>query len=963
MIGKPNHLTGGGTKAANDVADYLESRARENANVGGYYENHCAPSFWSGAGAEALGLVGDVKREDLVEVLQGRLPTGEDISSRGNRQADRRMATDLTLSLPKSFSMLACAGSDPRLKDLGREAAEVALRVIEDEVITARRGRGGSEVEHTRSMVAAVYQHEDARQVDGVADMDLHYHMLIMNVTQRSDGVWCARDLDFGERNVTRMVADFAAKAHLAKRLQEFGYEIRRTQDGFEIEGISDNDITLFSRRKEQVDAALEARGLTREDSTSSQREAANLATRGNKATLGESAQRWEWRTRLRDAGVNLDAIVKDAQARGNASIADLSAEAVKAGTRHIAERETVFSRSALRLEALKAGMGDATLAGVDRAIEAESGGLLDAGDGKFTTRDALHREQAILARALAGRGKVDALMTESEANAYVSQREVAQDFKYSDGQREALLLGLTSTDTVTGVVGVAGSGKTTATGGLVEAARNQGFEVIGIAPSAKARDELAGAGAEVNRTVASFLAREHDYSDNRLVILDEAGMVSARDMDAVMQKVEAEGGRLVLVGDPRQLKAVEAGQPFAQLLETGAIAHAKIDEIKRQTDLHLREIAQSFARGDAVGATAMARDYMVAARIEAQDPAKPTTEERREAIAQRTAQTYLDIPIEKRARTLVLSGTNEVRQQVNEVVRAHLQEQGVVSRAEVRFCVLDKAGFTLEKAARAESYQSGMVVRLEEGKGRNRHTIDYTVARTDGNRVVLRAPDGTEKVWNPAREKDAKVYLPREIPLAAGDQIVFRDKVGAGADKIENGRAAVVERVGKDGIDARLDDGRQVRLGPKQRHVIDYGWCRTINSSQGATMANVIVAGEASRVATAEAAYVACSRVGLTRAEIKAGERESLTIITDNPDRLQKSWAVWSEKKHALTAARDASRPDAARLQALRAEAAAEIGRAGDLAAAREVRADRQAEPPKVPAAPVRKRERELER
>ena len=189
-------------------------------------------------------------------------------------------------------------------------------------------------------------------------------------------------------------------------------------------------------------------------------------------------------------------------------------------------------------------------------------------------------------------------------------------------------------------------------------------------------------------------------------------------------------------------------------------------------------------------------------------------------------------------------------------------------------------------------------------------------------------------------------------MSLSPGDEIIFRENRGRGDDRITNGQTATVEHAGKDGIDARLDDGRQVRLDPEQGHAIDYGWCRTIHAAQGATVDNVIVAGESSRVATAETAYVACSR-----------ERESLTIVTDNAQRLQKSWETWADKQHALTAARDASRPDAARLQALRAEAAAEIGRAGDLSAAREVQADRQPEPPKVPAAPARKRERELER
>ncbi len=124
------------------------------------------------------------------------------------------------------------------------------------------------------------------------------------------------------------------------------------------------------------------------------------------------------------------------------------------------------------------------------------------------------------------------------------------------------------------------------------------------------------------------------------------------------------------------------------------------------------------------------------------------------------------------------------------------------------------------------------------------------------------------------------------------------------------------------------------------------------MHSAQGATVNRVIVAGEASRVATAETAYVACSR-----------ERESLLIVTDNPERLQKSWETWAEKQHALTATRDASRPDLKQLRDLRAEAAAELGRAGDLAAAREVRADRPPETLKLPGMAAQEYERELER
>ena len=195
----------------------------------------------------------------------------------------------------------------------------------------------------------------------------------------------------------------------------------------------------------------------------------------------------------------------------------------------------------------------------------------------------------------------------------------------------------------------------------------------------------------------------------------------------------------------------------------------------------------------------------------------------------------------------------------------------------------------------------------------------------------MLRAPDGTEKVWNPACEKAGGVYAPRDMMLAAGDRIMFRENQGRGDEKIVNGQNATIARVGRDpdggtAITARLDDGREITLDPRQYHRIDHGWCRTVHAAQGATVDQVIVAGEASRVATAETAYVACSR-----------ERETLQIVTDDPQRLQKSWETWAAKRHALAATRGTSIPDRSQLQSLRAAAAHELGRAGDLAQARE--------------------------
>ncbi len=908
------------------VVAYGEHRTNDRG-VGYYAEG--APSVWYGHGAEVLGLRGAVQHDVLVAVLQGHLPEGTDLTRRGNRAHDRRLGVDLTFSAPKSVSLAALAGNDERVLAAHERAIKQALDFIEREVVTARRGQGGAAIERTGSMLAATYQHEDARGVNGHVDPQLHTHAILVNATQRADGTWSAVNLDFGAHNVRMHMADAVYKSALARDLQQLGYAIRLTHTGFELAHITEAQIQAFSARKAQIDEALKARGLTRAAASAETRANANLATRENKKQTDRAEQRWSWREEARAAGIALDR--PQAPAR---QTLDLSTEAVRAAARHLSERKTVFSRDAIRLEALRAGVGTTDLDRIDRAIASRAGGLMEAGADRYTTRNALHREQEILHRARAGRGQSEPLMTPAAAQLLIACREQTQGFPLSLGQRAALALGLSSPDRVIGIVGAAGAGKTTSLAGLVAAAREHRLEVIGIAPSAAAAHALQSAGADETHTLASLLAGGTQDGGQRFYILDEAGMVSARDMDALMRRIDAEDARLVLVGDPRQLAAVEAGSPFHLMLESGAITHARIDEIQRQRDPALRQIAQHFALGEAAQAVALARPYVRQVQVETQNRGKdgqpkPTPAERQEAIAQAVARDYLTRDQAVRKNTLVVSGTHATRGRINEIIRAGLREHGEIGREDILIQVLKKADLTRERATQAESYREGMVVRLPEGRGRERRTTDYKVSGVEGTRVRLRGREGGETVWDPARERAAGVYETQVLALSVGDEIVFRENAppdGQRRERIRNGDTARIVRIGDGKPVAQLQSGRKITLDPTRGQTLDYGWCRTIHSAQGCTVDHVIVAGEACRVATAETAYVAASR-----------ERDSLTIVTDRADVLEKHWAKWAEREHAIAAARETAIPDLSPLQSLRAAAARELGHEGDLAHARE--------------------------
>ncbi len=773
------------------------------------------------------------------------------------------------------------------------------------------------------------------------------------------------------------------------------------------------------------------------------------------KSQLNDVEQKYEWRTRAREQGLDLRGLREQSEERQetNKEQPKLTGEdAVKSAIHHLSERDTTFTKTALIDEALKAGLGDVSHADIEAAIESRAGGLLsagelDRGEGKkepqFTTKSAVYREAEILQRARDGQGNAEAIIStrhsaqgqenqdvvpdvsftkeelkdgKRDSNArseisgieevepltgqrvrglsergldadeigqnsgvlsgdarsggprdqhlrrpdddervskVISDFEAKKGFSMSDGQKAAVALTLTSEDNHMGIVGAAGAGKTTAMEAIVEQYKAAGYEVIGVAPSAAAAKELQSAGCDDTRTLASSLLKKEETKEGenpkRLYILDEAGMVSAKDMDAFIRKADAEGARTILVGDPLQLAAVEAGSPYAQMLKTGAIAHADIDEIQRQKDPQLREIAQAFARGDAAKGVELARPYMLQVELDKNDlepdaDAASIKKAKIFAMADAAAREYLSLSPEERQKTLLLAGTNASRQAINDKIRIGLREEGTLGKSIRKITALDKLDLTREAATRAEHYVAKdgaqVVVQFNSDlKDKDANTnkdkdaenqflakkdSQWDVVATDGGKLHLRSRDDPEKTIE-MLPTDARIsaYSAREMELRAGDRVVFRQN-----DKergVTNGMQGTVGIDEKGRLGIKTDAGKFVPISEKRGQTLDYSYARTVHSSQGATVERAIVVGEASRVATAESAYVACSR-----------EKTGLTIITDDAEKLSKAWGKFADRQAALDASKIQPPETLEEIQKARAMAGHELGRVGDLAQAR---------------------------
>ena len=228
--------------SASSIADYL-------SNVS-YYTKSEGYSEFTGSLAQEYGLNGaPVNAKVFENLLNGTSPRGEDFT-RNQHVSTRRKGTDLTFSAPKSVSMAVAILPENMRKavlEANREAVKVALKYIEGSVVSARYKQGGTLRSYTGESITAMYEHLDARPVDGVADIDLHIHALMLNVT-KDDGGLRAMDLDWGAEKVKWMTADSLYKAELAKTLKEIGLGVHKTKDGFEIDGVTREQIMKFSR-------------------------------------------------------------------------------------------------------------------------------------------------------------------------------------------------------------------------------------------------------------------------------------------------------------------------------------------------------------------------------------------------------------------------------------------------------------------------------------------------------------------------------------------------------------------------------------------------------------------------------------------------------------------------------------------------------------------------------------------
>jgi len=825
---------------------------------------------WRGKLAEEFTLSGAVSALEFFRLAEGQHPaTGEQLvrhraahkykteDGRTVTPVEHRAGWDATFSAPKSISLTALVGGDDAVREAHRKAVAFALNELEH--YTQARIGGNHAPETTGRFVAAIFEHDTARPVDGYAAPQLHTHSVIFNVTQRDDGTM--RALQPRSLFETQQFATAVYQSHLTYQLRTLGYEIEPGRSGApEIKGYTQEYLDASSPRRQQILEAVARSGF-------SGPEAAQIAaqnTRDGKQILSPAEVVAAHRQIAAEYGNQAESVVAEAQVRRRSqahqnSLEERNQQASSALTfarDKGFEREAVLDERAIFVDAIRRGMGEMTYPEVRANFEAriasgefrEVSGIKHYSGRHFTTFGTIQAEREIIRSVRDGQGRAPQLMSIQDAIPLTEGLE-----QLNATQRKAIEQILTSRDQIQGLQGSAGSGKTTTLSAIRHVAEQNGYVVEGFAPTSRAAHQLREAGVAAD-TLQGFLARarnSHTPSDKHLYMVDESSLASTEQMRDFLRRIGSED-KVLLIGDVRQHQGVNAGKPFEQLQESG-MASALLDRIVRQKDPELLRVVEHLSKGEVETGVRLLQNQGRITEIRG-------AEQRISVIAKSYAA--------QAANTIIVSPDNASRRALNQAVRQELQAAGLLQMDNRSIPVLTpRSDMTGADRAWAARYEGGDVLHYSRGSkelgieaGSYAQVVETSLK---DNLITVRKPDGVHATYDPSRLRGISAYHEIEREFAIGDRVQLT--APNRNLQVANRELGTLTRISPEGrLTLLMDSGREVSFDPREMRHFDHGYAVTSHSSQGLTSERVLVNMDTSvhpELINGRFAYVSVSR------------------------------------------------------------------------------------------------------
>jgi len=900
-----------------------------------YYQQEGDLGQWQGKGAQALGFAGVITKEDLEKALFGKDKEGNQaLKVRVDKESgDRvRAGLDLTFSAPKSVSILyeaAQAYSDndtaKAIKNAHERAVAKVIERLEDRYSQTRLTEDGiTKRVDTGNLVIAKFTHEVARPVsDGdkvTVDPSLHTHAVIMNMTQTKEGEYKAIESKAIFENYIKLGMNY--RTELAAELKELGYEIKITdakKGFFELKNIDDSLIEEFSKRSEQLDKLVnELKTQYPNKSESEIKQMAAWKSREWKGEIDRKAILEDNRQRIESLGYSkeilepkeLKELTKEQMQEIKEQQKEAANKAVKNAIEALSSQESVFKSEQVIEAAGKFALKDQlSLETLEKALQ-KSKEIVKLTDNYFTTKDIIKAEKSIIKAIKDKKHKIKSpFETKKEAKEaiqrYSDLKEEKTGYGLTKGQKEAAAQILSNKDLIIGIQGDAGVGKTTMLKAVNELSSDN-TKLIGLSYTGKAASEIQKATISKesfnqagikSQTIARFLSQIHklDYAElsefkNSKLIVDEASMLGTKDAQKLIDFAKKANAQIVLIGDVKQLKAINAGSPF-ELLQDNGMKTVAMTEVLRQKDKTLKQAVAHLNRYDSNKAfETLNQSGLIKETDAAIDDIKKEffnfdDKKNTQAIVA-GKESFKD--------KIILTNTNKMKEEINLAIRDELKSKGEIEKKDFKFTVRESARLMPSEVYLSENYKRGNLVFIQKDiddtikAGKEFKIIDVN---NEKNSITIENSEGAFKqILSLDRYGNhLQQYEEKEKSFSVGEKIVFEKN-----DKqlgVSNGESAIIKSIDKNGNITVDKEGNNLEFNITKYGYINHGYAITTHKSQGQTAKNVVAYMD-SKAQNFNSFYVA-----VTRAE------NNIKIFTDNKEDLKKFVEIEQEKLNAVQA------------------------------------------------------------
>ena len=760
--------------------------------------------------------------------------------------SNKRIGYDLTYSASKSVSISKYILMDNRISEAWDKAVERIVSEVNSRVYT-RKKEGSTQKHRKAEGLFLAFQHDLSRE----KDPQLHTHIILTGKVKRDDGKYTALS---GERIYKdKTLIDFIGNYELAYQLQQRGIKVRFEKGNLEVSGISGRVKGIFSKRRRQILQTLkEEYGITE---TEVHRNLANYtarATRRGKEKVGQEELDGFWEQQLKEIGYTRKNMIREyneanedfvrnkkridkgeerellkitlASLHENYSLIDettLQKEYLKRIFVKVNEENIELPSCRLLMRRFKENIQELKKEGYLKQRTLTLGTTTIEDNYFYTSEQEFYERQNVLYAQNLAKKKYSVKVDKSEIDMEIKGLRGTKGFQLVEGQSETIYKTFDPESSILMVEGNAGVWKTASLEVIKNVAGKKGIKVIGLAPTGKVEKKLGKILGKA-RTIDSFLLKlgrgeidKRNYQ-NLLIILDKAGMVSARKSYKLLEFAKQTNSKIVLIGDTKQFQSIEAGAVLRDL-KNAEIPYHRLSNIRRQKDTGYLIIAKALSKkdfGTAYGKilqTGMIEDFQ--------------TEDL--AVSQLIEDYDRD--------TLIVVSDSKAKDILNRKIRERLGIKDDISlTAEVPKNVQKKNLVKVDQYEKGDiiyfkSHKRGVVIGTDAGRSA---VLVRTTTKKRGEEVKeVKVPELQKQVNSIAQKK--------EIGLAVGDKVITLKN--SKRFNVKNGELFEVAEVDRKNNRIKVaNKGKGVWIDLNEYRSIDHAYVITAYESQGITVDRV---------------------------------------------------------------------------------------------------------------------------